>query len=149
MKNFLYILFLNQIFFIYSPIPNWDINGISVNLFSSSSSQSTFSYVLYNNYGLILTKKITKNADGTLSSQNYLTNNSVTKAVPFEGIEKFYSAQLGCNELVCPKGSFHPFCFDSNSYIIRSLLVVLYQLNKFENIFYHFIFYSIYQYFCL
>ena len=120
MKNFLYILFLNQIFFIYSPIPNWDINGISVNLFSSSSSQSTFSYVLYNNYGLILTKKITKNADGTLSSQNYLTNNSVTKAVPFEGIESFNNAQLGCYELVCPKGSFHPFCFDSNSYIIPS-----------------------------
>ena len=117
MKYFLYILFLNQILFIHSPIPNWDINGISVNLFSSSSSDTTYNHSLYNDAVYALTKTITKNADGTLSSQNHLTHNSRTRTVSFDGIKSYYYNQLGCYELVCPKGSFHPYCFYSGTYI--------------------------------
>ena len=96
MKYFLYILFLNQILFIHSPIPNWDINGISVNLFSSSSSDTTYNHSLYNDAVYALTKTITKNADGTLSSQNHLTYNSRTRTVSFDGIKSYYYNQLGC-----------------------------------------------------
>ena len=117
MEYFLFILFLNQILFIYSPIPNWDIDGISINLFSSSSSETNYSYDLYNKGGYVLTKTITKNADGTLSSQNYLAHNSIIREVSFEGIESYHYNQLGSSELVCPKGSFHPYDFDAGNYI--------------------------------
>ena len=65
--NFLYI-FLSQILLIHASIPNWDVDNLSVDLFSSSSTKSTYSYCLYNENGYNLTKKITKNADGTLTS---------------------------------------------------------------------------------
>ena len=117
MKYFLYILFLNQVFFILSFIPNWDINGISVELFSSSSLQTTYNYELYNQNGFVLTKKITKNEDGALSSKNYLTYNSVTKEVSFECIESTFNNQLASEVLICPKGSFHPYEFYYDYYI--------------------------------
>ena len=117
MKNFKCVLFLNQFFLIFSSIPSWDLNSLSVDLFSSSSSQTEYSYDLYNKGGFVLTKKITKNADGTLSSQNYLTYNSVTKAVAFEGIESTYTWQLSSEILVCPKGNFHPYEFYYDYYI--------------------------------
>ena len=86
-------------------------------MFSSSSSSSTYSYVLYNENGFNLTKIITKNSDGTLSSINQLTYNSQTRTVEFEGIESSYFNQLNSNPLICPKGSFHPYDFYNNNYI--------------------------------
>jgi len=114
--NFCYI-FLAQILLIHASIPNWDVDNLSVDLFSSSSTKSTYSYCLYNENGYNLTKKITKNADGTLSSTNELTYNSRVRAVEFEGIGSYHYDQLGCYELVCPKGSFHPYCFYTGEYI--------------------------------
>ena len=66
MKYCYCFLFLSQILFIHSSIPNWDIDNLSVELFSSSSSDSSYPYGLYNNGGYVLNKIITKNADGTL-----------------------------------------------------------------------------------
>ena len=90
MKYYFCILLLTKIIFINTSILNWDIDNLSVELFSSSSSDTSYSYDLYYSGGFVLTKKITKNADGTLTAKNYLTYNSVTKEVPFEGIESTY-----------------------------------------------------------
>ena len=117
MKYCYCFLFLSQILFIHSSIPNWDIDNLSVELFSSSSSDSSYPYGLYNNGGYVLNKIITKNADGTLSVKNELTYNSVTKVVPFDGIESTYESQLNSERLVCPKGSFHPYDFKNDYYI--------------------------------
>ena len=70
--NFWFI-FLAQIILTYASIPNWDVDNLSVGLFSSSSSGSTYPYDLYNANGYVLTKIITKNSDGKLSSSNQLT----------------------------------------------------------------------------
>ena len=118
--NFWYI-FLAQILLIQASIPNWDVDNLSVDLFSSSSSDSTYPYVLYySDSDFVLTKKITKNADGTLSSTNEISKGTRTRTVKFEGIESFYYNQLDCYELICPKGSFHPYCFYTGQYIIPS-----------------------------
>ena len=117
MKYFLCLLFLTQIFYINSALPNWDIDGVPVELFSSSSSQTTYKYHLYNQDGFLLTKIITKNADGTLTSKNELTYNSVTKEVAFEGIESVHFNQLASVVLICPKGSFHPYEFYYDYYV--------------------------------
>ena len=112
-----WLLFLSQIILIHASIPNWNVVNLSKSLFSSSSSSSTYSYNLYNENGFNLTKIITKNSDGTLSSINQLTYNSQIRTVEFEGIESYYFDQLGSNPLICPKGSFHPYDFYNNNYI--------------------------------
>ena len=117
MENNFWFIVLAQIILTHASIPNWDVDNLSVGLFSSSSSGSTYPYDLYNANGYVLTKIITKNSYGTLSSSNQLTYNSQTKTVGFEGIESVYTNQLGCNQLVCPKGSFHPYCFSNGSYV--------------------------------
>ena len=110
-------LFLNQLSLIYSTIPNWNIDNLSVELYSPSSSQSTYNYILYNSDGFVLTKIITRNADGTLTVKNELTYNSVTKVVEFDGIQNIYYNELRSAVLICPKGSFHPYEFYYDYYI--------------------------------
>ena len=110
-------LFLNQLSLIYSTIPNWNIDNLSVELYSPSSSQSTYNYILYNSDGFVLTKIITRNADGTLTVKNELTYNSVTKVVEFDGIQNIYYNELASEVLICPKGSFHPYEFYYDYYI--------------------------------
>ena len=117
MKYYSYFLFLIQILSIHSSIPNWNIDNLSEELFSSSSTDATYPYGLYNSGGYVLNKIITKKADGTFSIKNELTYNSVTKEVSFDGIESTYDSQLGSEKLVCPKGSFHPYDFYNNYYI--------------------------------
>ena len=71
MKYYIIFLILNQIYFVLSPIPNWDISAQSIDLLSSTSS---YDYPLYssNSYGIsvTLTKTITKTND-VVTSQNY------------------------------------------------------------------------------
>ena len=117
MEYILYLLFLGQILFINCAIPNWNIDALSVELFSPSSSQTTYLYDLYKKSGFVLTKNITRKSDGTLTSRNQLTYNSVTKIVAFEGIESVYFNQLQSEVLICPKGSFHPYEFYNDYYI--------------------------------
>ena len=76
MKVNFWLLFLTQVILILASIPNWNVDNLSKGLFSSSSADSTYSYDLYNNNGITLTKKITKNSEGKLSSINQLTYNS-------------------------------------------------------------------------
>ena len=120
MKVDFWLLFLTQVILIHAAIPNWNVDNLSKGLFSSSSADSTYSYGLYNDKGITLTKKITKNPDGKLSSINQISYNSQTRTVEFEGIESSYFNQLNSNPLICPKGSFHPYDFDKNEYIIPS-----------------------------
>jgi hypothetical protein len=54
MKFFFIILFFYKILFVISSIPNWDIESLSVDLFSSSSSGTQYEYILYNHNNYIL-----------------------------------------------------------------------------------------------
>ena len=44
MKYCLYLLIIYQIFLVNSTIPNWNLDNLSVNLFSSSSSDNKYEY---------------------------------------------------------------------------------------------------------
>ena len=117
MKYYIIFLILNQIYFVLSPIPNWDISAQSINLLSSTSS---YDYLLYSSssYGInvTLTKTITKTND-VVTSKNYLTVDGTTIPVDFEGIDSQYTNKLGKEKVICPKGKFHPYDFKNRSFI--------------------------------
>ncbi len=121
MKYCLYLLIIYQIFLVNSTIPNWNLDNLSVNLFSSSSSDNKYEYNLYEADGYVLKKIITKDGD-KIKYQNKLfykvdNDNTIERNVDFERIESKYWNQLGSYRLICPKGSFHPYDFDNNEYI--------------------------------
>ena len=116
----LLIIYFNFILFTLSSTPSCNFDEIVVDLLSSSSR---YEYTIYekNNYGInvILKKMITKTGN-SISSQNYLTVDSVTKLVDFENIHSYYPNQLNTSLIICPKGKFHPYDFDSGNFIIHS-----------------------------
>jgi hypothetical protein len=116
MKYYIIFLILNQIYFVLSPIPNWDIRAQSIDLLSSTSS---YDYPLYysTSYGITVTlKKTITKTDGVVNSQNYLTVDSVTIPVDFDGIDSQYKNKMGCGKLICPKGKFHPYDFNNRNF---------------------------------
>ena len=116
-----FIIFTYSLLLINSTLPNWNIDSIGIDLFSSSSSTSSYEYILYSKNGYTLKKQLTKNGD-KITNKNYLTfseyDYTVTQEVEFENIESTYYQQLGVDRLVCPKGKFHPYNLVSNEYII-------------------------------
>ena len=116
-------LFFCEISFIFSSVPNWDLESLSVDLFSSSSSDTQYEYILYESYGYVL-KKIVTRQDGKIKSVNKLTftedSETYTQEVAFENIESTYYQQLDAKRLVCPRGKFHPYNLGTNSYIVPS-----------------------------
>ena len=121
MKCFYILIFFYKLIFIFSPIPNWDLENISEKVFSSESSENEHQYILYNKNGYILIKEISKD-DGKIKSKNYLSyyenSGKVTQEVQFENIESTYYNELGAKKLICPQGKFHPYDFENNIYII-------------------------------
>ena len=94
MKCFHILIFFYKLIFIFSPIPNWDLENISEKVFSSESSENEHQYILYNKNGYILIKKTSKD-DGKIKSKNYLSyysgnSGEVTQEVQFENIESIY-----------------------------------------------------------
>ena len=119
MKYYLLFLF-NQFLIVLAPIPNWDFNKHSFDLLTSSEKE----YIIYKKEDyettVTLKKKITK-IDGIIKSTNYLIIGSETREVPFEDIDSHYKDLYGCNgPLICPKGKFHPYCFNNNVNITHS-----------------------------
>ena len=73
MNSFLFLLLL-KILHINSSIPNWDMESVSMNLFSTDSTRDEYKYDLYNSDGFLLQKIITKDGD-KIKYKNYLTYN--------------------------------------------------------------------------
>ena len=125
MEYYFIIFFIYKIVFISASIPNWNLDSLSVDLFTSSSTE-TYEYILQTRGNYVLKKEITK-TNGKLTSVNKLTFNLhdpwVTRTVEFDGIESDYHWELGVERLVCPKGKFHPYNFYDNSYIIPPYFV--------------------------
>ena len=107
--------------FVFTSVPVWDFNSLSIDLLGSETS---YDYIIYNKaYDSIkatLTKKIKKNENG-ITIENILTiltvNNSESINVPFDDIDSHYHNKLGRSIIICPKGSFHPYDFINREYI--------------------------------
>ena len=56
----IYVLLLYNLYFVLPFIPNWDLESQSKILFSSSSTDNQYEYVIYDKYGYVLKKIITR-----------------------------------------------------------------------------------------
>ena len=85
MKYFNFIILIQLILFVLSPIPNWDFEAQSIDLISNSQHE----YIIYTKteFGTTVTlKKKIIISGGAITAKNYLTVDSTTKEVPFEDI---------------------------------------------------------------
>ena len=123
MNSPLILLFLCQIYYVLSPIPNWDLSAQSIII---DPSYNNHEITLYDKtaYGItvVLKKIITKDENNVFSSQNTLTvyqngNSKGTKTVNFDHIDSHYTDKLGCGILICPKGKFQPYDFYNGKHI--------------------------------
>ena len=117
MEYFYFILLLYQIFFVKAPLPVWNFSNQAIDLLDSGNEHYYNIYQKnYDSLTVTLWKKIFKE-NGVLSNKTYVAVGEVNKEVDFEDIESHYPNKLGVNVVVCPRGKFHPYNFDSNSYI--------------------------------
>ena len=105
--------------FVFTSVPVWDFNSLSIDLLGSETS---YDYIIYNktydNVNAVLTKKFRKTENG-ITIENILTvNNSESINVSFDDIDSHYHNKLGRSIIICPKGSFHPYDFINREYII-------------------------------
>ena len=126
MKKYLIILILIQIFiYVRSPIPNW-------NLSEQANILNPTDYTIYekinDNIKIILKKKMYKSGDNVLSENivyAYVKENDNDdytkcigeKTVNFDAIGSHYRGKLGYDILICPKGKFQPYNFNSGEHI--------------------------------
>ena len=109
-------LVLNLLNLIVSIIPNWNLSSSAIDLLSSSND---YEYSIYDRYlwniSVNLRKKIERNGN-MINHTNYLDIDGQSEIeVDFENIES-YSRNL----IICPKGKYHPFNYDTKTYIISS-----------------------------
>ncbi len=107
---FIFIIF-NQIYFVKSPIPSWELSSQSIDLFESKNKETILIFTgEYDGVTANLNKEITK-SDNIITIKNKLTIGSTTIEVEFDDIDSFYTYKLGADILICPKGKFHPYDF--------------------------------------
>ena len=110
-ENIFLILLIILLKLCFSIVPNWKFEN-SVNEYISSS-QTQKDYIIYNQNGVKLVKRITRNGDNSISSENLLSvNNGDFIQVNYDAIDSSYSGtkkQLNQDYLICPKGKYHPY----------------------------------------
>ena len=112
MKDNIFILLLIILINLsFSIVPNWKFENSVTELISATETQ--YDHVIYNQNGFKLIKRITKNGDNSISSQNLLSiNGGEYNSVNYEGIGSSYNTtnkQLNQDYLICPRGKFHPY----------------------------------------
>ena len=114
---FIFLIFY-QIFLVQAPIPNWILD-------SQSISTTSLNYIIYQSDGYNTNVKLEKKIyieNGQVTSKNILKVGTTEREVDFEDIDSHYSGafSIGDEVLICPKGKFHPYKFNANSYYIPS-----------------------------
>ena len=121
-KNLIiFIIFLAELFNVLSVVQKWNFENSSKDLFAS---QETVTYEVVNKAKDNLSVKLTR----TISRQNgviSITKNLLVKyydsvvyngEVEFDNIENFYRVAVDGDNVICPKGKYHPTYFYNNEY---------------------------------
>ena len=97
-------------------IPEWNLAEAGEDLLGSSNEKTyLITHRKLYNEEIKMEKKIIRDNTG-VKSVNYLTIGGVTKNVSFEQVESFY--ELYGIKIICPKGTYHPYNFNTNEEII-------------------------------
>ena len=126
MKANIFILYLIILINLsFSIVPNWKFENSVTELISATETQ--YDHIIYNQNGFKLIKRITRNGDNSISSQNLLSiNGSEYKSVEYEDIGSSYNTtnkQLDQDYLICPRGKFHPYNPVTNAVFIPTEFV--------------------------
>ena len=109
------LLYFNMLITIISVIPLWNFEHSTIDLLSTSS---TYSYIIFTSKvcgsqtnNIELKKTISKDQNGIISEQNYLTINSKQMQTNWEDIRSYC---LNNEIYICPKGKYHLNKYNSN-----------------------------------
>ena len=106
MKMNVILIFL-LINFEFSLVPNWNFEKSTEEQFPSSDS--TKDYIIYNSNDYKLVKRLRRDSNGKILSENILTiKNGPEISVPYDNIDNAFYNKLGQEYLVCPRGKYHP-----------------------------------------
>ena len=117
------LLIVNLLITIISVIPLWNFEASTINLLSNSS---TYTYIIYTgkvcseNNNLELKKTISKEQNGIITEQNYLTINGIQMGTDWEDIESMFC--INSIIYICPKGKNHLNKYDSNSHSFSQII---------------------------
>ena len=101
------ILIFLLINFEFSLVPNWNFEKSTEEQFPSSDS--TKDYIIYNSNDYKLVKRLRRDNNGKILSENILTiKNGPEISVPYDNIDNTFYNKLGQDYLVCPRGKYHP-----------------------------------------
>ena len=125
-KLIISIIFLTELFYVFSVVQKWNFENSSRDLFAS---QETDTFTVYektkDNLYVILTRKISRQS-GVIS----ITKNLIVKynnqevyngEVEFDNIENFYRVAVDNDNVICPKGKYHPTYFYDHKNSINDL----------------------------
>ena len=125
-KLIISIIFLAELFYVCSVVQKWNFENSSRELFAS---QETDTFTVYektkDNLYVQLTRKISRQ-NGVIS----ITKNLIVKynnqevyngEVDFDNIENFYRVAVDNDNVICPKGKYHPTYFYDHKYSINNL----------------------------
>ena len=122
MKIFLsFLLIFSSIISIFCVIPEWNLDKAGEELLSSSSDEYSYTTIERLMFGVYLkmTRKIKReNNIANYTNELYMSYNYdhiIQKEVPFDFVENFYL--INDNYIVCPKGPYHPYNFDTGEFI--------------------------------
>ena len=105
------VIFINLLNKIFSVVPIWDFYKSSIDLLSSDSSHP---YSI-NGFNCQISKKIEKNS-GEITYKKYLNFGGNDKGeVDFEDATYFSSTVFGVNNVICPRGKFHPYEYGTDN----------------------------------
>lgn len=105
---FFLFLFYSTSVFVFSIIPNWNMDKIGIQLFDTSSEKYNYTIFSQNLDGLEL--KMTReiySENNTIKYKNYIKVDNFNENVSFDYIESFY--KINNDIIICPKGAYHPF----------------------------------------
>ena len=121
MRNyFSWMIFYTLIISIICVIPEWNLEKSGIDLLADSDHEYVTIYRLMYDVELKMSRKIYK-TDNSVNYTNtiymsYNWVNKITRNVSFDFVESFYI--INDNFIVCPKGPYHPYNLNSESYLI-------------------------------
>ena len=65
-------------------------------------------------------QKVDQEKEIILYKEEFEQGRIFAEVVDFENIHSYYPNQLSTSLIICPKGKFHPYDFDSGNFIIHS-----------------------------
>ena len=115
-KVFFSLIICFLVFQALSVVPEWDLSKAGEDLLGTNSEITIeVNHRRFLSVDMIMKKKLTKE-NGSIKIKNLLNIAGTEKEVPFDQVESYYN--LFSTYIVCPKGKYHPYNFNTKEEVI-------------------------------